>query len=116
MRSITHKYLETKLRTEFLITIVANIDVFQLVFPDPQCWGQAHVVSWMRHKMQELKIPTTSSQSALQWAANFEGSSFVQIPEEEFKARLPEVSKKTIYVNLKKMLSTLNNLLPVINR
>ena len=65
--------------------------------------------------MQELKIPTTSSQSALQWAANFEGSSFVQITEEEFKARLPEVRK--IYVNLKKMLSTLNNLLPaVINR
>ena len=115
MRSITHEYLETKLRTEFLITVVANIDVFQLVFPDPQCWGQAHVVSWMRHKMQELKIPTASSQSALQWAANFEGSSFVHITEEEFKARLPEVRK--IYVNLKKMLSTLNNLLPaVINR
>ena len=65
--------------------------------------------------MQELKIPTASSQSALQWAANFEGSSFVHITEEEFKARLPEVRK--IYVNLKKMLSTLNNLLPaVINR
>ena len=49
------------------------------------------MVAWMRHKMQELKIPSASCQPALQWASNFEGPGFVQISEDEFKARLPEV-------------------------
>ena len=46
---------------------------------------------WLRHKMQELKIPTASYQPVFQWAANFEGPGFVQITEDEFKARLPQV-------------------------
>jgi len=58
--------------------------------PDPTCWSQADVASWLRHKMQELKIPAASCQPVFQWAANFEGPGFVQISEDEFKARLPQ--------------------------
>lgn len=47
---------------------------------------------WLRYKMQELKIPDASS-SLVQWAAKFEGPGFVQITEDEFKARLPQVKK-----------------------
>ena len=47
---------------------------------------------WLGHKMQELKIPAASCQPVYQWAANFEGPGFVQITEDEFKARLPQVS------------------------
>ena len=47
---------------------------------------------WLRYKMQELKIPAASCQ--LEWAANIEGKELVQITEEEFKARSPEVKKK----------------------
>ena len=46
---------------------------------------------WLRQKMQELKIPAASCQPALQWAANFEGKGLVQITEQEFKARFPQV-------------------------
>ena len=46
---------------------------------------------WLGHKMQELKIPAASCQPVYQWAANFEGPGFVQITEDEFKARLPQV-------------------------
>ena len=47
----------------------------------------------MRAKMQEFKIPNDSHMRAMEWltAANIDGPGFVQIPEEEFKARLPEV-------------------------
>ena len=47
----------------------------------------------MRAKMQEFKIPNDSQIRAMEWlaAANIDGPGFVQIPEEEFKARLPEV-------------------------
>jgi hypothetical protein len=58
--------------------------------PDPTRWSRADVARWLRHKMQELNIPSASCQPVFQWAANFEGSGFVQITEEEFKARLPE--------------------------
>lgn len=64
------------------------------ISPDPQCWGQAAVVTWLNHKMQELNIPVESSKPVLQWAGNFEGPGFVQIPEEEFKNRLPEGGDK----------------------
>lgn len=60
------------------------------IHPDPTCWSQSEVARWLRHKMQELKIPSASCQPALQWAASFEGPGFVQITEEEFKARLPQ--------------------------
>ena len=59
---------------------------------DPTCWSQADVARWLGHKMQELKIPAASCQPVYQWAANFEGPGFVQITEDEFKARLPQVS------------------------
>ena len=51
------------------------------------------MVIWMRAKMQEFKIPNDSHMRAMEWltAANIDGPGFVQIPEEEFKARLPEV-------------------------
>lgn len=58
--------------------------------PDPTCWSQADVARWLGHKMQELKIPAASCQPVCQWAANFEGPGFVQITEDEFKARLPQ--------------------------
>ena len=58
---------------------------------DPTCWSQADVARWLGHKMQELKIPAASCQPVCQWAANFEGPGFVQITEDEFKARLPQV-------------------------
>ena len=44
--------------------------------------------------MQEFKIPAASCQPVLQWAAEFEGPGFLQISEEEFKARLPQVNTK----------------------
>lgn len=50
---------------------------------------------WLRQKMQELKIPAASCQPALQWAANFEGKGLVQITEQEFKARFPQVIQVT---------------------
>ena len=67
--------------------------MFYLFFSDPQCWSQRDVVIWMRAKMQEFKIPNDSHMRAMEWltAANIDGPGFVQIPEEEFKARLPEV-------------------------
>ena len=58
---------------------------------DPTCWSQSEVARWLRQKMQELKIPAASCQPALQWAANFEGKGLVQITEQEFKARFPQV-------------------------
>merc|ERR1712079_331606 len=63
---------------------------------DPQCWSQRDVVIWMRAKMQEFKIPNDSHMRAMEWltAANIDGPGFVQIPEEEFKARLPEGGEK----------------------
>ena len=47
----------------------------------------------MRAKMQEFKIPNDSQIRAMEWlaATNIVGPEFVQIPEDEFKARLPEV-------------------------
>ena len=68
-----------------------NKDVSNLCFSDPTSWSQADVARWLRHKMQELKIPSASCQPALQWAANFEGKGLVQITEQEFKARFPQV-------------------------
>lgn len=58
--------------------------------PDPTCWTREEVGRWLRHKMQEFKIPAASCQPVLQWAAEFEGPGFLQISEEEFKARLPQ--------------------------
>ena len=55
---------------------------------------------WLRQKMQELKIPAASCQPALQWAANFEGKGLVQITEQEFKARFPQV--KIFYFKIQK--------------
>ena len=55
---------------------------------------------WLGHKMQELKIPAASCQPVCQWAANFEGPGFVQITEDEFKARLPQVNF-FVYINYK---------------
>ena len=62
-----------------------------VVSTDPTCWSQCEVARWLRQKMQELKIPAASCQPALQWAANFEGKGLVQITEQEFKARFPQV-------------------------
>ena len=74
------------------ICIILNKRCF-IYFSDPQCWSQRDVVIWMRAKMQEFKIPNDSHMRAMEWltAANIDGPGFVQIPEEEFKARLPEV-------------------------
>ena len=83
---------------------------------DPTCWSQCEVARWLRQKMQELKIPAASCQPALQWAANFEGKGLVQITEQEFKARFPQVIQVTwktasfrIYTNLSKV-ETFGNL------
>ena len=67
---------------------------------DPTCWSQSEVARWLRQKMQELKIPAASCQPALQWAANFEGKGLVQITEQEFKARFPQV--KIFYFKIQK--------------
>ena len=77
---------ETALNNGFIKNVLNLI-----FFSDPTCWSQADVASWLRHKMQELKIPAASCQPVFQWAANFEGPGFVQITEDEFKARLPQV-------------------------
>jgi hypothetical protein len=49
--------------------------------------------------MQELKIPAASTQATLDWAANFEGPGFVQLTEEEFQARLPQVTYNVLYMS-----------------
>ena len=66
------------------------------IVTDPSAWSRADLGRWIRWTMQQFNIPDPDGSVARAWDADEAtadgGRSFLQLSEQDFRSRMPQVS------------------------